>query len=106
MEHHDNKPVYTIGIVAHLLEVCLATLRIWEHKGLIKPARLGKNRYYSRCDLGKLKFIKEMVQQKRINLAGVRELMLKKPCWEIKKCKPRERNKCAVYRNQNQEVAW
>jgi len=34
-----TEPVYAISITAKLLKVCMDTLRIWERKGLIKPAR-------------------------------------------------------------------
>ena len=57
MTEHATEPVYTIGIAAKLLKVCCATLRIWERKGLIHPVRLGKNRYYSRCDLEREDFL-------------------------------------------------
>ncbi|MCM8830981.1 MAG: MerR family transcriptional regulator, partial [Candidatus Omnitrophica bacterium] len=35
MEFGYREPVYTIGVVAKLLKVCPATLRIWEKKNLI-----------------------------------------------------------------------
>lgn len=43
MKEREMMPVYTIGIAAELLGVCSATLRIWEKKGIVKPARIGKN---------------------------------------------------------------
>lgn len=97
MELNYREPVYTIGIAAKLLEVCPATLRIWEKKGLIKPVRLGKNRFYSKCDIDRLKYIKELIQEKRINIEGVKTILNTTHCWEIKKCKPEERKSCSVY---------
>ena len=92
-----REPVYTIGIVAKLLKVCPATLRIWEKKGLIKPARLGKNRYYSKCDLDRLEFIKELLQKKRVNIQGVKNILHITYCWEVKKCSSEEKEDCPVY---------
>ncbi|NQT89968.1 MAG: MerR family transcriptional regulator, partial [Candidatus Omnitrophica bacterium] len=66
MEYDYKAPVYTIGIVAKMIGVCPATLRIWERKKLIKPSRIGKNRFYSKCDLDRLEYIKELLQEKRI----------------------------------------
>ena len=63
MEQDYREPVYTIGIVAKMLKVCPATLRIWERKSLIKPKRLGKNRFYSRCDIDRLEYIKELIKK-------------------------------------------
>lgn len=97
MEYGYKEPVYTIGIVAKSLEVCPATLRIWERKGLIKPPRLGKNRFYSRCDMDRLEYIKELIQKKHINIEGVKNILSTTRCWEVKKCKPKERQVCKVY---------
>ena len=91
------EPVYTIGIAARLIKVCQATLRIWERKGLIAPARLGKNRFYSRCDIDRLQEIKELIQKKRINIEGVKSILTATRCWEMKKCVPKERDVCPVY---------
>ncbi len=97
MEYGYKEPVYTIGIVAQFLKVCPATLRIWERKGLIKPTRLGKNRFYSKCNMDRLEYIKELLQKKHINIEGVRQILDTTQCWEVKKCKPKERDGCPVY---------
>lgn len=98
MEHSYREPVYTIGIVSKMLAVCPATLRIWERKGLIRPARLGKNRFYSKCDLDTLNRIKELLQRKHINIEGVKSILGTAKCWELKKCAQKERSRCRVYR--------
>lgn len=97
MEYGYKEPVYTIGIIAKSLKVCPTTLRIWERKGLIKPARIGKNRFYSKYDVERLEYIKELIQKKRINIEGIKGMLSTSRCWEVKKCKPKERNTCKVY---------
>jgi len=97
MKEDYTSPVYSIGTVARLLKVCPATLRIWEKRGLIKPARLSKDRFYSRCDLERLEQIKDLIQNKRINIQGVKKILHTQRCWEIKKCKSGERDVCPVY---------
>lgn len=97
MEYSYKEPVYSIGIVTKFLKVCPATLRIWEKKGLIKPARLGKNRFYSKFDLDHLERIKDLLQKKRINIEGAKSILQSLHCWEVKRCKPKERNRCLVY---------
>lgn len=97
MKENYREPVYTIGITAGMLKVCSATLRIWEKKGLIKPHRLGKNRFYSRCDVDRLEHIKKLIQKKRINIQGVKNILSTAKCWEIKKCKAQDRESCPVY---------
>lgn len=97
MREKHTTPLYTIGITAKLIKVCSATLRIWEKKGLIKPARLGKNRFYSRCDIDRLKEIKDMIQKKGINIQGVKKVLSTTACWEIKSCREEEKKVCPVY---------
>jgi len=96
MKEHELMPVYTIGIAAKFLGVCPATLRLWEKKGLIKPARIGKNRFYSKCDIDRLKRIKYLLQKMRMNIAGVKALDTKF-CWEVKNCNEKMRKNCSVY---------
>ncbi len=97
MKEGYKDPVFTIGIAAGFLKVCPATLRIWERKGLIKPVRLGKNRFYSRCDIDRLEYIKELIQKKGVNIQGVKSILRTTRCWEVKKCSPKERDICPVY---------
>ena len=97
MEQNYREPLYTIGIAAKILKVCPATLRIWEKKGLIKPKRLGKDRFYSKCDMDRLEHIKELLQKKRVNIEGAKNILSTTQCWEVKKCKPKEREVCPVY---------
>lgn len=97
MQVDYKEPLYTIGIVARKLKVSLATLRIWEKKGLIKPARLGKNRFYSQWDIDRLIRIKELLQQEHINIKGAQKVLDALRCWEIKKCRPKTRKSCPVF---------
>ena len=97
MEQAYKQPVYTIGIASKLLKVTPATLRIWEKKGLIKPTRLGKNRFYSKCDMDSLAYVKDLLQKKRVNIAGVKSILKTTKCWEVRKCKEKERNECPIY---------
>ncbi|MBI5144458.1 MAG: MerR family transcriptional regulator [Candidatus Omnitrophica bacterium] len=94
----DSKPLYTIGITANLLGVCQATLRLWEKKSLIHPYRIGKNRFYSKCNLDRLSEIKRFLQKERVNIAGVKRIIDKSFCWEVKNCSLEERQVCPVYK--------
>ena len=98
MKDRYTEPVYPISIAAKFLKVCSATLRIWEKKGLIKPKRIGKNRFYSKCDVDRLEHIKQLIQDQHVNIEGVKRILSTTECWEVKKCKPKERKKCSVYR--------
>lgn len=92
-----TEPVYTIGTAARLLDVCPATLRIWEKKKLITPVRLGKNRFYSQYDMERLKMIRHLLQEKRFNIEGVKAILDMDHCWDIRKCSPEDRAACPVF---------
>ncbi len=93
----NTEPIYLIGRAAKFLKVSIPTLRIWEKKGLIKIARIGKNRFFSQCDLDRLEYIKGMLQKNRINIEGVKSILSMTRCWELKKCAPKEKDVCPVY---------
>lgn len=51
------KSTFTIGELAKEFDVTHRTLRFYEDKGLISPARQGQNRIYSRRDRSRLKLV-------------------------------------------------
>lgn len=74
-ETPDTRAVYVISVAAELAGVHPQTLRIYERKGLIEPARtIGKNRRYSERDVQLLKRIQELTNQ-GVGLAGVRRIL-------------------------------
>jgi len=58
-----DRPVYSIGAVARMLDLPAATLRAWEERySLITPARSsGAQRLYSRVQVERLRYIKAQV---------------------------------------------
>ena len=71
MEDSD-RPVFSISIVAQMLELHPQTLRLYEREGLIVPGRTkGKTRLYSLKDLERLRTILHLTQEIGVNLAGV-----------------------------------
>ncbi len=83
----EEQGMYTIGTVAKLLNEHPETLRVWERHELIRPDRAGYQRKYSNNDLLRLKFIKDLLDNKGLNLAGVKHLILMYPCWYQRHCK-------------------
>lgn len=71
-----DAPVYVISAAAELAGMHPQTLRAYERKGLIEPARTeGNTRRYSRRDVDKLKFIQTLTQDRGLNLAGVQAVL-------------------------------
>lgn len=68
----DNLPVYVISIAADLLGLHPRTLRIYEEKGLVQPARRNHQRLYSERDLERVRMIRHLTREVGLNLAGVR----------------------------------
>ncbi len=71
----DDHPVYVISIAADLLGLHPRTLRIYEEKGLVAPARRNHQRLYSERDLERVRIIRHLTQEIGLNLAGVRLLL-------------------------------
>ena len=64
--------VYIISVAARILRMHPQTLRKYERVGLVRPSRtVGMLRLYSERDLAKLRMIKHLVDEMRLNLAGV-----------------------------------
>jgi MerR family transcriptional regulator/heat shock protein HspR len=75
MADHRSRAVYVISVAAELAGVHPQTLRIYERKGLLDPARTaGGNRRYSDVDLERLRRIAELTDE-GLNLAGVRRVL-------------------------------
>ena len=64
--------VYIISVAARILRMHPQTLRKYERIGLVRPSRtMGMLRLYSEEDITKLRMIKHLVDEIRLNLAGV-----------------------------------
>ena len=65
-----------ISTAARMLGMHPQTLRKYERLGLVRPARtIGSMRLYSRDEIERLRFIKRLVDDLGINLAGVQQLL-------------------------------
>jgi MerR family transcriptional regulator/heat shock protein HspR len=70
-----ERAVYVISVAAELAGVHPQTLRIYERKGLLEPARTGGgSRRYSEGDIDRLVRIQELTGA-GLNLEGVRRVM-------------------------------
>lgn len=83
----DEKGLYTIGTVAELIGEHPETLRVWGKNDLIRPDREGYQRKYSNNDIKRLNFIKYLMDEKGLNIAGVKHTISLYPCWYKKNCK-------------------
>ena len=70
-----TRAVYIISVAAELAGLHPQTLRIYERKGLVDPARTGGgSRRYSDEDIARLRRIQELTNE-GLNLAGVQKVL-------------------------------
>ena len=70
-----QRAVFVISVAAELAGVHPQTLRIYERKGLLDPARTGGgSRRYSEVDIDRLRRIQELTNE-GLNLAGVKMVL-------------------------------
>ena len=73
---YETQAVYVISVAAELAGMHPQTLRIYERRGLVQPARTagGKQRRYSNADIAQLLRISELAEM-GMNLEGIRQVM-------------------------------
>jgi MerR family transcriptional regulator/heat shock protein HspR len=65
-----------ISVAAELVGMHPQTLRLYEAKGLVRPARTpGGTRLYSDADLERLRLIQRLTTELGLNLAGVEHVL-------------------------------
>lgn len=75
MSRQHHQAVYVISVAAELAGMHPQTLRIYERRGLLTPARTsGGNRRYSDADIARLRRIAELASS-GMNLEGIRHVM-------------------------------
>jgi MerR family transcriptional regulator/heat shock protein HspR len=71
----DDRALYVISVAAELAGVHPQTLRIYERKGLLSPARTsGRKRRYSDRDIALLRRIQQLTND-GVSLAGVHRVL-------------------------------
>ena len=74
-DDRNERALYVISVAAELAGVHPQTLRIYERKGLVDPARTrGGSRRYSDDDIALLRRIQELTNE-GLNLAGVKRVL-------------------------------
>ena len=70
----DLDPMFSIADLAQEMDITTRTIRFYEDKGLLRPARRGQQRIYSRADRTRLKLV---LRGKRLGwpLDDIREMI-------------------------------
>jgi MerR family transcriptional regulator, heat shock protein HspR len=97
-DHKSYDPLYTLAIATKLSGIPAHSIRQYIDKGLIIPLKLNSKRHlFSKLDLIRLNHIHEQLDEQGLNIAGIKALMAQIPCWAIRNCSKRNRNKCQAY---------
>jgi MerR family transcriptional regulator/heat shock protein HspR len=68
----ESKPRYVISIAARMIGIEAHTLRYYERLGLVEPERSSGNiRLYSEEDIERLRYVKALMSDCGVNVAGV-----------------------------------
>ncbi len=71
-----EEPVYVIGVVCKLVNIPVWTLRQLDKAGVVKPKRVGRrHRLYSLRDLKRLEYVHYLMEEKRVNIAGIKIIL-------------------------------
>jgi DNA-binding transcriptional MerR regulator len=75
VRRHEGRAYYTVGEVAGTIGVSSQTLRVWERKGLLVPARSeGKQRLYSEDDVRRAEQVATLRRRHGWNAAAIRSV--------------------------------
>ena len=71
-----DEPVYVISVASKLVDLPIWTLRQLDKAGVVCPKRVGKkSRLYSLKDIKKLEYVHYLMEEKRVNVSGIRIIL-------------------------------
>jgi MerR family transcriptional regulator/heat shock protein HspR len=101
-----NEPMISIGTVAEKVNASVSTIRKYEAEGLIVPHRTDSgHRLFSLEDIERIKVIQHLIQDRGLNIEGIRRLQTLLPCWEILPCTLDNWENCPAFTN-NTRPCW
>ncbi|BDZ40457.1 MerR family transcriptional regulator [Microbacterium suwonense] len=75
VNQNSRTPLYSIAVAAQLLDMPVATLRLFESRGLLTPSRTeGGTRRYSDDDIHRLRRVSGL-RDEGINIVGIRRVL-------------------------------
>lgn len=76
MRPDGDVPVYVISVAAKLTGLPAWMLRLLDQEGIVVPTRTDKNRrLYSDNDIARLERIRNLTEERGVNMAGVRVIL-------------------------------
>ncbi len=91
--------MYLINEVSRKVNLSQKRIREYEKEGFIRPQRHPhtNNRLYTDFEIQQIERIYELIHDRGFTLAGLKNLLVLAPCWNVFDCKVRE--SCPAYGN-------
>lgn len=71
-----DEPLFIIGVVSHLVEIPIWTLRKLDQMQIVIPQRVGKKtRCYSKRQIQQLQYVSYLMEEKGVNISGVKVIL-------------------------------
>ncbi len=97
---NTSDPIISIGTVADKVNASVSTIRKYEAEGLIIPHRTDSgHRLFSLEDIDRIRMIQHLIQERGLNIEGIRRLQALLPCWEILPCTLKKWNTCLAFQD-------
>jgi len=75
-EIKSDAPIFIISVVSEIVHIPIWTLRRLDEMGVVRAKRLGKKtRCYTKAQVGKLNYIYHLMQEKGVNIQGIKVIM-------------------------------
>ncbi len=98
MNKQPNLPFLTISAAAKLVGISIHTIRMYEREGLILPYKEeGKQRRYSANDVERMRCIRQIINDEKMSIEGIRRMLALIPCWAITGCKTKDQKNCEFF---------
>lgn len=102
----STQPVYTLKVASRLSSTPTHSIRQYIDKGMILPYKTDTKRHlFSHVDIQRIKCIRKLLVEQRLNVAGINAMFSMIPCWIIKPCEVEDRKNCDAY-NSTSYPCW
>jgi len=93
-----TEPIYTLSVASRLSGISVYTIQQYINKSLILPHKTStKRNLFSEIDIERLGNIRRLIDEQGLNVAGIKALYSLIPCWILKPCNEKARERCEAY---------
>lgn len=103
MNQNPNLPILSISAAAEIVGISVHTVRMYEREGLLIPYKeAGKQRRYSANDIERMRCIRQIINDEKMSIEGIRRMLALIPCWAITRCTKKDQKNCEYFSSYTQ----